>query len=400
MLAAMRLHKRMWRHLFRFDRPRKHILVIEDRVPHNYLGMGYPRTNFILRALVELGYAVTLYPVVFPSEEKTKIYEDIPAAVEVMLDFGPGNLRRFLRNRRSYYDAIFVSRPHNMRTFLTALPRPNNTAIIYDAEALFCMREIQKARFVGSPLPAEEEERMIREEMSLALESSCVTSVSDGEARRFAAAGAKVYTLSHAVAPQPTPNPFGARRDILFVGAVGERNTPNGDAVTWFIREIWPLVRQQLGPDVKFLVAGPNTPEAVEELAGESIAFLGKVEDLTMLYDSSRLFVAPTRFSAGIPLKILDAASYGLPVVATSLLGNQLDWKHETELLVAESEVAFAAECVRLYQNAELWDDLRQAALRRVSDDNSPEAFSARLREIIEEAIKVEVSSSSRTNEG
>jgi O-antigen biosynthesis protein len=392
-LAALRFQKSMWRHLLSFDGRGKRILLIEDRVPHNYLGAGYPRSNFILRELVEMGYRVTLYPLVFPSEDGRKVYEDIPAEVEVMLDFGAEHLQRFLVNRKGYYDLIFVSRPHNMQTLLEALPRPNTTPIVYDAEALFCMRKIERARMEGQPLSPEEEQALIGEEVRLAHESFCVTSVSYSEARRFVRHGVeKAYTLSHAVRLRPTPNPFESRRDILFVGPVRELDSPNGDAVAWFIREIFPLIQERLGRDVKFLVVGPNAPNVVEELAGESIKFMGKVDDLTELYNHARLFVAPTRFSAGIPLKILEAVSYGLPVVATSLVGTQLDWKHEAELLLARDAKEFAAQCVRLYQDAELWNSLRLRALNRVGVDCSPEAFSARLKLIVQEAINAPAS--------
>ena len=393
-LDALRLQASMRRHLLRrFGAHGKRILVIEDRVPHNYLGSGYPRSNFILWELVRMGYRVTLYPLIFPSEERKSVYDDIPVEVEVMLDLGHDHLASVLRKRKGYYDLIFVSRPDNMAALSLALPQPNKIPIVYDAEALFCMRKIEKARMMGQPLPPEEAQRLIGEEVRLARDSFCVASVSDNEARNFVEHGVrKAYTLSHAVELRPTPKPFAARRDLLFVGPVRVLDSPNGDAVQWFIREIFPLVRKRLGPDVKFLVAGPNSPEVTGALAGEAIEFTGKVDDLTELYDRARLFVVPTRFSAGIPLKILETASRGLPVVATALVAGQLGWQHETELLVAHDAEGFAAACARLYEDGALWNQLRANALKRVGVDNSPEAFSTRLRAIIEEALGAEVS--------
>jgi glycosyltransferase involved in cell wall biosynthesis len=346
-----------------------------------------------------MGYRVTLYPLVFPSEERKNVYDDIPREVEVMLDLGHANLARFLGNRRGYYDLIFVSRPDNMAALSAALPQPHQTPVVYDAEALFCMRKIEKARLAGQPLSPEEAQSLIAAEVRLADDSFCVTSVSDNEARSFVNHGVeKAYTLSHAVALRPTPNPFAARRDLLFVGPVRELDSPNGDAVRWFIREIFPLVQERLGRDVKFLVAGPNSPEVTEELRGEAIEFAGKVDDLTELYNRARLFVVPTRFSAGIPLKILETAAHGLPVVATALVADQLGWKHESELLVARDAVEFAAECARLYEDAALWNKLRASSLARVGADNSPAAFSARLRAIVEEAINAPTNNRSPGN--
>ncbi|HEX8920259.1 MAG TPA: hypothetical protein VF766_02205, partial [Pyrinomonadaceae bacterium] len=47
-LDELRLQASMRRHLLSFGGRGRRILVIEDRVPHNYLGAGYPRSNFIL----------------------------------------------------------------------------------------------------------------------------------------------------------------------------------------------------------------------------------------------------------------------------------------------------------------------------------------------------------------
>jgi glycosyltransferase involved in cell wall biosynthesis len=108
------------------------------------------------------------------------------------------------------------------------------------------------------------------------------------------------------------------------------------------------------------------------------------VNDLTPIYNRARLFVAPTRFSAGIPLKVCEAAAYGLPVVATSLTGMQLGWNHEQELLLADTPQDFASACVRLYGDPRLWNRLRDNLINRVKRDFSPEAFSKQLQQIID----------------
>jgi glycosyltransferase involved in cell wall biosynthesis len=116
----------------------------------------------------------------------------------------------------------------------------------------------------------------------------------------------------------------------------------------------------------------------------DSIQFLGKINDLTPLYNRARLFIAPTRFAAGIPLKVCDAAANGLPVIATSLVGRQLGWENERELLLADDPQSFADACVRLYSDRSLWYQLRENMIKRVCEDFSPEKFSEQLKRIIE----------------
>ena len=54
------------------------------------------------------------------------------------------------------------------------------------------------------------------------------------------------------------------------------------------------------------------------------VTCLGPVPDLTDEYARARVFIAPTRFAAGIPFKVHEALSYGLPVVGSRLISEQL----------------------------------------------------------------------------
>jgi len=127
-----------------------------------------------------------------------------------------------------------------------------------------------------------------------------------------------------------------------------------------------------------------SCPEFQARFHNDSVEQRGKVDDLTPLYNQARLFVAPTRFSAGIPLKICEAAAHGIPVVTTSLSGLQLGWNHERELLLADDPQSFTDACIRLYNDGSLWNQLRENMIKRVGEEFSPERFSQQLRSIIE----------------
>lgn len=367
---------------------RRRILFIEDRVPHPHLGAGYPRSNVILWDLTRMGYEVTLYPLIYPKEPEETAHEDIPPEVKIAMGHGSAGLRRFLTERRGRYGLIFVSRPHNMAVLRHVLPIMRRPRIVYDAEALFCLRGIEQLRAEGLPLSAAAEQQMISKEVGLAAGSRCVISVSELERSRFVAHGFKrVFILSHSVEPRPTPAPFDRRKDFLFVGPVDNVWAPNAVAVTWFAREILPRIREQLGQDVRFLIAGHHSAAIVAAVGG-GVEFLGRVEDLTATYNSARAFVAPLRIAAGIPLKVIEAAAYGLPVVGTKLMATQLVWQDGVEMLTANTAEEFAAACVRLYGDIDVWNDLRLNALQRVQNDHSPETFSRKLRLVLEEALK------------
>jgi glycosyltransferase involved in cell wall biosynthesis len=120
------------------------------------------------------------------------------------------------------------------------------------------------------------------------------------------------------------------------------------------------------------------TSGRVAALGAPGVEILGAVPELGDLYDAARVFVAPTRFSAGVPLKVYEAASRGVPVVATELLATQLGWEPDQELVVSAAEpAAFAAAVARLYTDEALWRLVREAALARVQRECSEAVFAA-----------------------
>ena len=85
-------------------------------------------------------------------------------------------------------------------------------------------------------------------------------------------------------------------------------------------------------------------------------------------------------------LKVHEAASFGLPIVATDLLRGQLGWNDGIDLLAADSADAgrFADLVVMLHRDQALWHRLRDNALRRLRAENAGEQFAAAVRAVLE----------------
>jgi GT2 family glycosyltransferase/glycosyltransferase involved in cell wall biosynthesis len=365
---------------------RGRLLMVEDRVPFPSLGTGYPRSARLLRQLITEGWFVTLYPLVFPDDDWAEIRAQFPPDLEVMVGLGEGGLKRFLKERAKFYDAVLVARPHNMRSFLRASNHNSSgLRLLYDAEAIFADRQMARLAIGGSPPTEARRRHLFEAEIRLARAADTVIAVTDRDANLFRAHGCPdVRVLGHAVPLAPTDTPFSRRADLLFVGALDDDRSPNVDALVWFISQIMPHLDVLVGRDYRLIVAGRSTAKRVLKLAEPRVRLLGRLEDLTPLYASARLFIAPTRFAAGIPLKLQEAASRGLPIVATSLLAAQLGWEDERELLVADTADAFAAACARLYRDSALWQRLRDAALAQVSVDCDEQRFAQKLCAIMQ----------------
>jgi glycosyltransferase involved in cell wall biosynthesis len=184
---------------------------------------------------------------------------------------------------------------------------------------------------------------------------------------------------------------FKDRRGFVFLGTIRpDKSLPNSDAVLWFLQNVWPDVRRILGPSIDLTVVGDaEGVELPDGAANLGVHCLGTVENLEPVFNRHRVFIAPTRFSAGIPLKICTASALGLPTVASRHLAEQLEWIPEQDLLapLTGDAKAFAEACIRLHEDETLWHRLRQGAMERVKKEFAQEPFQSTIRKTLVDLV-------------
>lgn len=355
------------------------ILVIDDRVPHPSLGAGYPRCSNLLSELSKMDFNISLYPLQFPEEDWDDVYQTLPHTIEVILNSGREKLRSFLEERKNYYQYVIVSRIHNMELVNHCLNmNPDilgETKIIYDAEAVSAPREILHRELLGETISAEDQKLLISKEVEQSKPADKIVAVSRNEADIFKQYGYdNTVVLGHTLASKPSSNGFAQRNGFLFVGALRDEGSPNLDSLHWFLINVFPILEQAL-PNIELYIVGDNSAASLAAINKKNVHFTGRLDSVEEMYNRCRVFIAPTRFAAGIPHKVHEAAAQGLPSVTTSLLAKQLSWKNEQELLVADTVEEYAAQCLKLYQDEKLWKDIRDAGLTAVAKDCSQETF-------------------------
>ena len=149
------------------------------------------------------------------------------------------------------------------------------------------------------------------------------------------------------------------RRDVVFVGAMNYH--ANIDAVLYFLREIWPLVRRDRG-DLRFVVVGSRpTPEILALGSQAGVTVTGTVDDLDPYYEAARVVVVPLRVGSGTRLKVLEAMVAGVPVVSTALGVEGLAVRSGEHLIVAETPAEFASSVVDLAGDDRMCERLARA---------------------------------------
>jgi len=358
---------------------KKRILFIDDRVPYQTLGSGYPRAQAFIKSIEKSGHFITLLPLQFPEPEFTMEPQNpLPDSIEVAYGIGCSGLKQFLLTRELNYDFIIVSRPHNIKEVDKILQfHPeilNRSKIIYDAEALFCLREITKADVLGNPLSTGVQEKMIADELSLYRYAHKIVTVSEREGRYFRKPEfLQINVIAHTLEKLHIPaKSFDERFGFLFVGAIQSDDSPNGDSLIWFINNVWPLITTKI-KNAQLNIVGLCESPAVSALASANVIIHGRRNTILHFYEYARVFIAPTRFSAGIPCKVHEAGAYGLPVISTPIIASQLGW--EGIILTGGSPQEFAHHCITLHESRDLWTSQQTSIFKQIKHDCNPELF-------------------------
>ena len=362
-------------------RSRPRILMIDNGVPHVVKGGGMPRARLMLHALDR--HHVTWFPLWQVEDDWRDVDATVPVGTEIMLGHGADRFEQFLDDRACVYDVILVSRPPNM-AWIQHLRRRRpglfeGLRLVYDAEALFALREIAQEAVLGRPLARDEQRRRIVAEITLAGAADRVLAVSQRDADWFVAAGLRdVRIVAHGLATRrDAPGPE-RRHGMLFIGAL-DPETPNEDGLVWFVRSIMPL----LPADLVLSIIGECRSSAVAALASSRVRLLGQIDDVRPHYDAARLFIAPARFAAGVAAKVIEAACHGLPVVGSAVLARQLGWACGSEIVTARNAAEFAAGIRRLDRDDALWRRVQQRAEARAADQFNPDRFAAAVRDAV-----------------
>lgn len=370
----------------------KHILIVDDLLPDPLFGAGYPRAFAIVRSLVKAGHRVSFYPMQSNRSDLARMTAEFAGAVAFHVGEGPRGLRRLLWKRGHLFDLLFISRPVPLQAWHDALDtgsRRPTTPIIYDAEAVVTPREALRLALLGQAMSDREYRSALDQELRLARRADLITTVSRRDGDTIASAlDIPVIVVPHSVPVTSGGTAFERRQDFLFVGRLtgSAASSPNVDSVVWFVRQVMPILDTMLGLSYKLHVVGRVDAPELDALKNDRILFHGVVEDLEPLYDRCRVFIAPTRFAAGIPLKVVEAMGRGIPCVTTPLLADQLG-AGEDALLTGESPREFAQACNRLYTDTPTWSAIRQCGRAYVESDYSNVIFDDALTRAITRVV-------------
>ncbi|MGH9928971.1 MAG: glycosyltransferase [Pyrinomonadaceae bacterium] len=365
------------------NRDRVRVVVFDERVPSPDRDAGSLRMFLILKTLAAWSQVIFV-PFNRPQGldyERALWGEGIETADAV-------DYRRLLRNKN--VKAAIVSRPSMGSAFIHRIRRVNpQIAIVFDMVDTHFLRFQREHEISGSVAALKEAKRYRKLEKQLAQSSDIVWSASLEDKQvmeQVTETRIEVVPTIHEL--RDCGKSFADRQDLLFIGNLAHR--PNDDAVLFFMREVYPSVRESM-PNVRFDIIGDNPSAAIKAHSSDDVRVLGYVPDVEPYLRNARVFIAPLRFGAGIKGKVGEAMARGVPVVTTSIGAEGFGLTHGLNVMIGDDPASFAEAIHQLYSQKDLWQRVADQGRLRIEKYFAPKVIAETINNSIRKAsVKVE----------
>jgi polysaccharide biosynthesis protein PslH len=134
---------------------------------------------------------------------------------------------------------------------------------------------------------------------------------------------------------------------------------PNIDAAVFLAEEIMPIVWKRK-PNINLVIAGTSPSVKVLALKSDKVSVTGRVPNMAEYYLKSSIFVAPMRIGSGLQNKLLEAMSFEIPCITSTLANDALNAKPNEEILVADTAETLANCILELLENQTLHQQLSE----------------------------------------
>ena len=189
-----------------------------------------------------------------------------------------------------------------------------------------------------------------------------------------------------ATAADSGPTAGSSAPTLVFTGNLGY--FPNADAVTWWLRTIWPALAplRRRHPGLRLVIAGDRPRRVVRRAirraraAGADLELIASPPDLGAVLAGATVAIAPLRAGSGVPIKVLEAWAAGVPVVVSPWAAAGTSGRAGEDFLVAETAADWSAALGALLADPAARHRLATAGRARLAADYAPERVADRLR--------------------
>lgn len=345
----------------------KNVLIIDEIIPEFNKDSGSRRLTEIIKLLLKNKVSVFLIADLKQYKYKSdyiKKFKDLGVNVYQPSIDQKGQLvtkEDFIKLITPKIDVAWLHRPTIFSKFQSLVKTANpNIKLVFDMVDFHYVRLLREYELNKDEALKAEAEKFLKIELENCKNADVVIAISTTDKellKQHFNTNEKVVLISNIhqhIDKSDKFNSFEKRNDLLFVGSF--RHDPNSDAVKYLKEDIMPLVWKVI-PDLKVNIIGSYITEDIEALASDRFKLLGFVDDLDAVINTTKLFVAPLRFGAGIKGKIGQSLEHSLPLVTTNVGAEGFDFGEQTNVMIANNAEAIAQKVIDLYTNKILWEE-------------------------------------------
>jgi polysaccharide biosynthesis protein PslH len=167
--------------------------------------------------------------------------------------------------------------------------------------------------------------------------------------------------------------------DIVFTGNMSY--PPNVDSAIYLAKEILPLLLKDF-PAINILISGANPVQKVKNLTNKYITVSGWVEDISLSYAESKIFVAPMRIGSGLQNKLLEAMAMKIPCVTTPLAHKALGDVSDA-VICAKNNEEFVIQIYKLLTDEKYYEYTAQKGYNFVKNQFNWDSHCEKLNKMI-----------------
>lgn len=156
------------------------------------------------------------------------------------------------------------------------------------------------------------------------------------------------------------------RTNIVFSAAYNYQ--PNVHGALWFVKNVFPIIREKC-PDARLILVGRDPVKEIKELADNNIVVTGTVPTVKPYFSSADIFIIPIFFGGGVKTKLIEAGIYGKPVISTTSGARGTKYKDKEDILIADTPQDFAKACIDAIINSGDYNCMTQH-MKEVTEKN------------------------------
>jgi len=192
-----------------------------------------------------------------------------------------------------------------------------------------------------------------------------------------------VVTVPNGIDLSQYEGDFGQPAADTLVYAGSPTYQPNLAAISFFLTEIFPLIRAKR-PGTRLLITGQLDGVDRRSLPDiEGVSYTGYLDDVRPTIAQSWVSIVPLLAGGGTRVKILESLALHTPVVATAKGAEGLDLMPGRDILVADRPADFAAAVLAILEDAQLRNSLSGNGRQAVADKYSWERIGDTFRNFI-----------------